>query len=227
MMALQSGRSKFDRINDLIGWGFNAPAYRSVPDGIQAKELHVFNTALFEGWDTVSIRFEGGIHSNVPSIMNKSLNWLVDNTKAVKAIRSIPFRFAQGLEVANISGSIIRLASGEFVLEASWDVPVREITHSKVLPDIRVAGYNLQSDSWRYHPDPLIVEVIDNLRFGPAEDLCFEFSIFNRPVGIKKERVLFWEYEVINGFKDSGDLYRISNARTPRRYFGPDIQKAK
>ncbi|MHA2064252.1 MAG: hypothetical protein ACXABY_07720 [Candidatus Thorarchaeota archaeon] len=203
-MAWSPGRSKFARIADLVGWGFNAPAYHEAKSGIEIASI--MSTM---GWNRASVRFPGfGVGERAPLLINKSTTEILLYSSIIRDYA--PVMICQGIPIADYwSGCVEVWPDGFFTLEAVAGRPVRDLTHCRAAVDLKVAS-NLFSDRWRFHPEHLIVQAIEEIRWGPVGHMIYEFSIFSKPLGCKSEHVLFWEYEVLDGLEKCD--YRFQSA---------------
>ncbi|MHA2064229.1 MAG: hypothetical protein ACXABY_07600 [Candidatus Thorarchaeota archaeon] len=203
-MAWSPGRSKFARIADLVGWGFNAPVYHEAKSGIEIASI-----MNLMGWNRASVRFQGfGVGGRAPLLINKTTTEILLYSSIIRD--HAPVMICQGIPIADYwSGCIEIWADGFFTLEAVTGRPVRDLTHCRAAVDLKIVS-NLSSDRWRSHPEYLIVQAIEETRYGPAGHVIYEFSVFSKPLGYKNEHVLFWEYEVLDGFKERD--YRFQSA---------------
>jgi hypothetical protein len=211
-MAWSPGRGKFTRIQDLIDWGFNAPVYFLFHHGLEIPNTEhnpVFCIRYFtheKGWKRYSVRVVQDVGKAMTSIINKSAEKLYDYNDVLHKEffdKGHDLIIAEGIPVSDRwSGCIEVYPDGRFVLEVICGGPVRELTHSKRTADLRIAS-NLDSDRWRYHSEFELVKAISAVRtLGPFGHIIYEFSVFNFPVGCKKEQVIFWEYEVLHGLEE-------------------------
>lgn len=228
MTALSSG-NKISRVRDLIEWGFNSPLYFLIPCiSLPAKEVdakgnvvkyfekqtdpmfHIWNLMNTNKWKRVSIRFPGGLKVKSHNMIN--VNWEYVKRNVAKIYMPDWIMVSEGMPIAQIwSGCIEVRKDGQFILEAVVKGPVRMLTHGKVIPEARILS-NLDSDRWRYF-DTFLVHVIEDVKtFGPVDcDIIYEFSVFSSLKGVKQQHVLFWEYEVIDGYSEHYKGYQGSS----------------
>jgi len=208
-MVSLPGRDKFTRVQDLIGWGLNAPLYYRITRGsVGDPVIRILDIMSENGWDTVSIRMVKNIGGGRQFYINLDIKGVTSSSQdIIREFLSCDLMVSCGLPISDrFSGCISVLCGESFILEVIHGGPVRKLTHSIVMPDITISGH-FDSYRWRYHEEYSLVEVIDmvnsTLCLVPVEkntdEIVYEFGVFGFPVGIMRENIIFWDYEVIHG----------------------------
>jgi len=204
----QFGKDKFDRCRDLIRWGINAPSYVKLEKTTRLGLVMLLDI-LFELWDTCQLSFRCIPGETIKGEFfepNRNGKWILENEEYL--MENLPLMVSPGLPLSGDSklwdGLVMVLHGDTIILEASTrcEKGPRDITYSRISPEVQLWSRFDRYD-WMTKIDTCLVDVIDQARFVPLSNFVLEFSIFSMPVGIKNERLIFWEYEeVIHGFKE-------------------------
>ena len=197
--------NKFTRVSDLIGWGFNAPSYvlvdRYYSPGIRLLDRILDAMDLME-WERVSIRSLSSLGRAKFFYPNLTRRVVIEKLRYYGDYIGDSCMLSEGISfVDHLWSGVVLVDNMDFIFEAVMDSSVRSLTHSKVIPDVRIVS-NFESDRWRFHSEFSLVNVIDEVRMIPISSYSVEWSIFPYGVGVKNQSLVFWEYEELDsGFK--------------------------
>ena len=187
-------RSKYRSVLDLISWNLNAPTYQLISTH---EELHEFVTNMRNlDYNRISIREVKNVGISKYFKMNITLPDFMLEFNNGKIVDHLPVMVSEGLPLEKTSAGCIVISNDDFILESiSGTVGVRDITSSRLPIETRIKS-NYNSDIWR-STDTHLVNVIEESFIVPLEDYYLEWSVFDILVGVKKQYLLFWEYDLL------------------------------
>ena len=194
MALLSQGGDKFQRVSQLIDWGLNAPVYWLFDKLGGPLISQVDDLELETG--RVSIRSLGKAGGGFPTMINLSYDEVVDRLEFLD--NNLPVMVSEGIDPeGSIWAGCFMIRDNEFILEAigpGRSVTVRELTHSKRVPDVTIQG-NRFSDRWQLNNQKDLCNVIMQAQTIPVKNFIIEFSVYRYPIGKRKEHLIFWDYE--------------------------------
>lgn len=213
-------KTKFERQEQLCVLGLNAPKYTRIET---MKELKSTNLCAEETWSIRSmpirelnlgerIELFDSLKARLPNAYLKNLNtnfppnifalhndWCFDILKTLIESGLTPIICA-GIDMTKcrFAGAALKYKDGSMIIEiAEGAVNVRRVTQEGKFD--RQYTYHSRIN-WLYpegrrHPDDnLIKQIAKKLGETPLENVIFEFSYYDVPVGSKKENIVIWDY---------------------------------